>query len=181
MAKGIIRLAYRKVIDTTSTAAWEKCVFNDSYNEYLMQSQLYNKNRQYKTFGELVQHVPAAEKLHFLVSASVTGYVKQFNGMIPAVTNAQGKPYLPFKGYRFEILNTDITNAAKHSVAISFITEPLTWIDTIGNQLLISVSIQGQEDAELLTELVALQPSLSIHSYKQIPQLWYHNQMEKYS
>ena len=182
MAKGIIRLLYRKEIDINSTRPWEKCAFNDSYQEYLMQSQLYNKDRKYTSFTELQAHVPNAEKLHFLVSASVTGYIRQFNGVVPDITNTAGKHFLPFKGYRFEIINSDITNAAKHRIAINFITESLTWIDTIGSQLLIALNAPGDDtQEEILTELFTLQPFLTIHSLKPIPQLWYHNQTEKYS
>lgn len=104
MAKGIIRLLYRKEIDINSTRPWEKCAFNDSYQEYLMQSQLYNKDRKYTSFTELLANVPTAEKLHFLVSASITGYIRQFNGVVPDIINAFGKQFLPFKGYRFEII-----------------------------------------------------------------------------
>lgn len=182
MAKGIIRLLYRKEIDINSTRLWEKCAFNDSYQEYLMQSQLYNKDRKYTSFAELQANMPNAEKLHFLVSASITGYIRQFNGVVPDIINAFGKQFLPFKGYRFEIISSDITNAAKHRIAINFITEPLTWINTIGSQLLIAFNAPGDDtQEEMLTELFTLQPFLSIHSYKPIPQLWYHNQTEKYS
>jgi len=53
MAKGIIRLLYKKVIDATSSKPWEKCAFNDSYSEFLMQAQLYNTEKKYTSFSEL--------------------------------------------------------------------------------------------------------------------------------
>jgi len=43
MYKGIIRLCYRKVIDVNSVNAWDKLVFNDTYTEFLLQSQFYNQ------------------------------------------------------------------------------------------------------------------------------------------
>jgi hypothetical protein len=181
VAKGIIRLLYRKIIDSTSPKPWEKCACNDSYAEFLMQAQLYNREKKYTTFNELLANVPGAEKLHFLVSASITGYIKQFNGFVPDVTNATGKTFLPFEQCRFEIINSDITNAAKHRVAINFIARPVTWIDTLGSQLLIATTDFGNEGQnEVLTEIITLQPQLTIHSFKHAEHLWYHNQTEKY-
>jgi len=179
MAKGIIRLLYKKVIDVNSSKAWEKCAFNDSYSEFLMQSQLYNREKKYTSFSELQANVPNADKLHFLVSASVTGYLQQFSGLVPDITNAAGKAFLPFKQYRFEILASDITNINKHRIALHFITAPLLWIDTIGEQLLVAVNNTPQNDETVLTDMLALTPFLTIHSYKQTPHLWYHNQTEK--
>jgi hypothetical protein len=74
MYKGIIRLCYRKVIDVNSVKPWDKLVFNDTYSEFLLQSQFYNQKKKYTSFSDLITHVPAAEKLHFLVSAAVIGY-----------------------------------------------------------------------------------------------------------
>lgn len=179
MAKGIIRLLYKKVIDANSSKPWEKCAFNDSYSEFLLQAQLYNRDKKHTSFSELQANVPNAEKLHFLVSASVTGYLQQFNGLVPEVTNAAGKPFLPFKQYRFEILASDITNISKHRIALHFITAPLLWIDTVGEQLLVSINTTPHNEEEILTDMLALHPFLTIHSYKQTQHLWYHNQTEK--
>ena len=71
MAKKIIRLCYRKVIDASSSKTWEKYVFDSTYAEFLMQSQYYNQGKKYNSFGELIRNVPGAEKLHFLVSAAM--------------------------------------------------------------------------------------------------------------
>ncbi len=168
MQKKIIRLCYRKIIGAESRQQWEKFVFEDSYTEFLMQSQLYNQARKYKTFAELLTNVPGADKLHFLVSASVTGYLNQLNGIIPDVKNTLGKQFLPFKNFRFEIINSDITDKSKHSVALNFYSEPLMWHDTIAANLLISLQDQPAEHDETLTEMVPLQPFLSIYSIKEI-------------
>jgi hypothetical protein len=169
MQKRTIRLAYRKIIDVNAQKQWEKYVFEDSYKEFRMQVQLYNQERKYSTFGELITHVPNAEKLHFLVGGSVVGYLKQLNGKIPDIVNAIGKHFLPFRNYRFEIINSDIKNKEKHQVAINFLTEPLTWHDTIGTQLLVSLpDIDHNDRAEVPTELFFMQPYLTIHSLKEL-------------
>ena len=168
MEKRIIRLLYRKIIDSVSRGVWEKHVYDDTYNEFLMQAQTYNQEKKYSGFGELVAHAPNAEKLHFLVSAAATGHVRQLNGRVPDIFNATGRIFLPFKNYRFEIIQSDIKDKSKHQVAINFITEPLVWHATIQQQLLVSVAGNGYNSGEeVLTELFPLQPFLSIYSLKE--------------
>ena len=48
-----------------------------------MQSQYYNQEKKYRSSSEIIQNVPGAEKLHFLVSAAVVGYLKQLDGIVP--------------------------------------------------------------------------------------------------
>jgi len=163
MEKRMIRLQYRKLIDAGTAKPWEKHAFNDSYTEFLMQAQLYNREKKYTTFSELVTNVQGADKLHFLVSAAVTGHVQQLQGKLPDVVDITGKPFLPFVHYRFEIIQSDITNKAKHQIAIHFITEPVAWLDTIGNTLFISLQ---ENNDELLTHHVTLQPLLAIYAIK---------------
>jgi hypothetical protein len=92
---------------------------------------------------------------------------------------------LPFKQYRFEIIDSDVANAANHCIAISFVTEPCLWIDTIGSTMIIAPgagntgNINIQE--EVFTETVTLSSRLSIYSIKPAENLWYHNQTEKCS
>src|SRR5687768_2918956 len=167
MAKKIIRLYYRKVIDASSQKTWDKYVFDSTYTEFLMQSQYYNQEKKYSSFGELIQNVPGAEKLHFLVSAAIVGYLKQLDGVVPDILNNLGKHFLKFTGYRFEIINSDIKNKTGHQVAINFFSEPLTWHDTVGGYLLVS-PLNGEENEDgILTDLLQLQSFLSIYSLKE--------------
>lgn len=164
MQKGLIRLCYRKIIDTQSAAPWEKLVFEDTYKEYKMQAQFYDAEKKYSTFALLIQHFPNAEKLHGLVSTAAVGYLRQLNGKVPDIMNALGKLFLPFENFRFEIINSDIRDKSKHQVAINFYSDPLLWHDTIGSQLLVSIPGAAEGDATL-TELFSLQqPFLSIYS-----------------
>lgn len=165
MQKAIIRLCYRKIIDSSSTKPWDKFVFEDTYTEFLMQSQLYNQEKKYSSFSDIITHVPAAEKLHFLVSAAVIGYLQQLQGKIPDLVNTLGRLFLPFKHYRFEIINSDIKDKSKHQVAINFFTDHLGWHDTINSQLLLSIP-GNAENGEQLTELFLLPPYVSIYSLK---------------
>jgi hypothetical protein len=169
MANKIIRLCYRKIIDASSQKQWEKFVFESSYTEFLMQSQFYNQEKKYNSFAGLLMNVPGSEKLHFLVSAAVTGYVQQLGNKIPDILNNLSKHFLEFKNYRFEIINSDINNKAVHQVAINFFSEPVVWHDTVGNFLLLSpIDINREQSGDgILTDMVQLQPFLSIYSLKE--------------
>ena len=134
----MIRLCYRKIIDSSSVKTWDRYVFDSSYAEFLLQVQFYNQQGQYKRFDELIKQVPAAEKLHFLVSASVIGYLQQLNNKMPDILDNLGKAFLLFSQYSFEIINSDMKNKKDHRVAISFFSELLTWHDTIADHLLVS-------------------------------------------
>lgn len=159
---------YRKVIDATKENVWEKYVFDATYQEYQIQAQNYNPDKKYFTFAELKHNVHNADKLHFLVSASVNNYLKQLNGVVPDILNNLGKLFLPFKNYRFEIIDSDIRDKSKHRIAIEFVSEPITWIETIDNLLLAEVVRAGSiGDDGIFTEMFAMQPYLSIHRLKQ--------------
>jgi len=167
MPKRAIRLCYRKIIDTSSQKTWDKYVFESTYAEFLLQVQFYNQEKKYNSFAEVLLNIPAAEKLHFLVSAAVTGYLQQLGSRIPDITDNLGKHFLNFKNYRFEIINSHIKNKASHQVAINFISEPLIWHDTIGSYLLVSDAGSEKKEDGVITNLVQLQPFLSICSLKE--------------
>ena len=167
MSKRIIRLCYRKIIDASSEKQWDKYVFESSYKEFLMQAQFYNQERKFNTFSELKNNVPASEKLHFLVSSAVIGYLKQLNKIIPDIANNLGKQFLKFSNFQFEIVESDIKNKSAHRIAINFYSDPMNWHDTIDDHLLISsVDDESTEDGAL-THLLKLQPFLSIYSLKE--------------
>lgn len=166
--KGVIRLCYRKIIDINSVKPWDKLVFADSYMEFLMQAQLYNQDKKYHTFAELITNVPGADRLHFLVSASVYGYLQQLDSKMPDITNALGRQFLTFKHFRFEIVNSHIQDKTQHQVALNFFSELLEWRDTIGHQLLLSVP-GNTENGEQQTELFTIPPFVSICSLQPAP------------
>jgi hypothetical protein len=159
-----ITLCYRKIIDKNSIKPWEKLAFEDSYKEFKMQSQLYNQNNKYQTFSELIHHVKGSEKLHFLVSASVINYIRQLNDVIPDILNTIGKQFLHFTQFKFEIINSHLQNIDKHSIAISFYSNPLIWIDTIAPYVLTASNFE--QDGEVLTDMFLMQSFLTIHSIK---------------
>ena len=172
MTKGLIRFCFRKVIDASSRQPWDKVVFDETYQEFFMQAQSYNPENKYQTFAELLANVPNADQLHYLTSRVALGYLRQLNQTIPEVVNAFGNLCLPFTQFKFELLASHVQQKEAHKIAIFFYSDPLTWLDTVGNQLLVAYGDQRatlQEGNEVSTDLIMLQPNLSIWSYQPQP------------
>ncbi|RYU96233.1 hypothetical protein [Emticicia agri] len=171
MAKGIIRLCYQKIIDVHAQKTWERNVFEDTYMEFFMQSQFYNQEEQYQTFQELIANVPAVDKLHYLVSTAAINYIRQLNNLMPDITNAHQQLCMPFTNFRFEIVQSHIQRKEEHRIVIYFYSEPIIWIDTIDHQLLVAYGNETEaleSGKEISTDLIALQPFLSISSFQNI-------------
>ncbi len=172
--KGLISLCYRKVIDASSQKAWDKFVFDDTHLEFYMKAQYFDQEGKYKTLQELIANVPNATQIHGMVSTAAMGYLRQLNDIVPDVTNTYGKLCLSFKRFKFEIVHSHIQNKAEHKIAIYFYSDPLTWIDTVGNQLLIAYGDQREaltKGEEIETDLIAMQPFVNISSIQKSPLL----------
>ena len=169
MAHDTIRLSYRKIIHGGSMTPWEQRVFESSYQEFRLQVQNYDPGRKFPRFADLIREIPAADKLHFLVSAAVMDYLRQLDGKIPDILNNLGQTFLRFHNYRFELIDSDISDKLQHRVAIWLFSDPLIWHETVGNFLLVSPADTEPSADGRLTELVQLQPYLSIHSLKTEP------------
>lgn len=164
MPERLISLCYRKIIDASSTRPWDKLVWDESYAEFRLQAQNFTPENRYRSFGEILHYVPGAERLHFLVSGAVTGYVQQLSERMPDILNNLGRQFLRFNRFQFELINSDLQDKSKHQVAINFVSAPLRWHDTVGQFLLVSEAAVAPVAGELLTHLVQLQPFLSIYS-----------------
>jgi hypothetical protein len=162
----MVRICYRKIIDSAATKPWEKLVWQDSYTEFNMQAQRYNNAGAIAGFSDMLHSNPQAAQLHFLVSSAVTGYIQQLHQVIPDIQNTLGKQFLPLDNFRFELIQSNTGQPSKHVVAINFFSAPILWIDTIGNTLLLSAN-QYNEAGEMLTHLLQLQPFVSICSIQQ--------------
>jgi hypothetical protein len=165
-----IRFCYRKIIDAHSRKPWDQAVFDDTHLEFYMQAQRLDSEGKYPTFQELTENVSNADQLHYLASTAAVAYIRQLKDIVPDIANAHGKLCLPFQNFKFEIIQSHITDKPQHRIAIWFYSEPVTWIDTIGNQLLIAY---GGENAvlnnqEMETDIITLVPFLSISHYSSL-------------
>jgi hypothetical protein len=167
--RAIIKLAYKQIIDASSTGEFEKLVFNDSYQEFQMQVQAYNPESKFKTLKEVIAASPKANSLHYKVGFAVGLYIRALNNQIPGLTDSLGQANVPFTINKFEIIESDISNKAIHKVAITYITDTLTLIDVIGEYLLLTVGDQFKNDSNepVETLLLKMRDGLSISSYSE--------------
>lgn len=161
-----IRLAYRAIIDNSSSAAWERYIFEDTYKEYLMQQQLFNNKEQpANSFRELLAENQKAEQLHFLTGIAANNYVQQLKGLLYRVPDILGNNLMPFEGFRFDIINTDITDISKHKVGITFFSPLLTYLGTVNDSYLVSKDTAAKAGYD--TVMYPLQPQLAICYYEE--------------
>lgn len=159
--KSKIRLAYRLVIDNSSTFVWDKYVFEDSFQEYLLQHQQFNSKENPKnTFRELLAENEKSAQLHYLVGISANNYVEQLKGNLYRITDILGNNYFPFTNYRFDIINTDITDITKHKIGITFYSPLLTYLGMVDNHFLLSKNSVDSDEFE--TFMLAAQANLSV-------------------
>jgi len=173
MARGLIRLCYRKTIDATCSDRWAKLVFDATHKEFFMQAQQFDQQKKYTTFSEIITNVPKAEAMHYLVSTAAAGYMQQLNGVVPDVRNAFDKTFLLFRNFRFEILQSHIRDKNQHKVVIYFYSEILTWLHGFDRFLIVAPGDQTgalEKGDEVQTETIELSASLSIRSYQEIRQ-----------
>jgi len=158
-----IVFCYRKIIDAQKVG-WERMLHEDTFKEFKLQFQLFNTEKKYTRFSELLNADTRAEKLHFLVSAAARGYILQLRGKVPDIKNKLGRTFLSFSNFQFEIIESGVDDIRQHVVAVSFCTDPLIWYSTIGDDLLLTESMEEP----LMIQQLQLQPFLSIYSIQNI-------------
>lgn len=154
-----VKIAYRQIIDSKSTGDFSRSIFNDSFNEFYMQSQAYNPARQWKTFSEMIQHNPKANSLHYKVGFAVGLYIQALKNTIPGLEDLLGRT-VSFANFQFEILHSDITDKTAHKVALTYFTPIVNLLAMTGNFIVISNPDSEQELKAAVT--LQLQPGLSI-------------------
>ena len=167
MQKGLIKLAYRQIIDSGNKGNFERDVLKISYEEFFMKSQAYNQEKKFKTFKEMVANDGKANSLHYKSGFAIGNLIEQLNQKIPELQDTLGKT-LNFEAHRFEIIDSDITNPPAHKVAITYFTGVLTCFENMGEYLLLA---EGDKLNQSITELVEtfilkMREGLSIISYQ---------------
>jgi hypothetical protein len=163
MKRRIITLCYRKIIDANCSDEWCRNVFAATYQEFKMQAQFYNLQKKYTTYKQLIDEVSGANKLNFLVSAAIIDYLKELNEQVPDVSNCLGRSFLRFKNFQFEIIQSDMAGSASHVVAIYFMSQPLIWHYTVGDQMITSEKY-NDDNCEMIINQFRLSENLGIYT-----------------
>lgn len=167
MAKALIKLAYRQVINHRSTSSFEKSVFHDSFGEFLLQIQTYNPERKYTTWQAIQEEVPKAKQnIPYKVNFAIGLYMQALNNQVPVVLDNAGVHPLPFERYEFRIIASDITDRTKHEVSLTYFTDVVTLYDTIGEYLLVAPGDHRDSKTSVETLLIKTQPHLTIVEYQ---------------
>jgi hypothetical protein len=172
MAKALIKLAFRQEIGSSFSGSFEKDVFFDSYNEFRLQAQAYNREGLYTTLEELIANNPKANSLHYKVGFAVGLYIASLNNQIPGVKELIGGSSQPaFESHSFEIIHADLSDRSSFRVAITFHTGILTLLETVGDQLLLANGDLSQLPAGEWMSTFMLRPSprISVTQYQPLP------------
>lgn len=162
-------MSYRKIIDRDSGNSWEKELFHATYKEFLMQAQEYDRENRYETFDEMLQYILRAKDMHYLVSTAAINILRQLQDVIPDVVDNHGQTFLRFKNFKFELLKSHKKDMSKHQVCVTFFSESYCWMDTIGDQLLLT---KGEDEnllynaQEVFPSLLSMTSNVSIYSFQ---------------
>ena len=128
-----------------------------------MQIQTYDPDHAFTTWQQVREAVPQSDPtLPIRVGFAIGLYVSGLNDQIPGLVDALEQP-LAFNEYQFALLASDLTDRTKHRVAITYLTDTLTWLDTVGTTLLLTTG--DPQTGPVNTFMVAFQANLSIVSY----------------
>jgi hypothetical protein len=170
MQQGQVRFAFRIVINQYSSTAWEKYLWESTYQEFLMQAQLFNDKAQpVLTFKELLSKNEKAEQLHFLVSTAAHPYILQWKGKIYHLADTLGNNFMPFNYCQLDIIDSNIKDIKAHEIGLTFYTPVLSLIDIWEGHYLISLDENLQNLSEgLETLMYKMQNRLSVAYFKAI-------------
>jgi len=164
--KALIKVAYRQVIDYSSRGELEQNIFKDTYNEYLLQVQSFDPEGKYKKWHELQTQFPKAiVNVPLKVGFSIGGYINNLNNKMPGVWDSLEAIQLPFKNYKFDILDSDITNRPSHKVSVTYESEHLTLLGIVGEFLIVALGDQVEATKPIQTFLLRIRNNFSILSW----------------
>ncbi len=168
MSKAKIKMVYRQVIDESCQSAFEKAIFQASYDEFLLKSQAYNGEGKFKTFSKIKANDGRANSLHYKLSFSVGHFIAQLNNKTPVIKDNRGNK-MAFEAANFELIESHIEDISLHKVAINYETGLLSLIEIMGEYLLLSAD-DLPENGPIDTFVLRMQPDLSIVSYEEVNQ-----------
>ena len=171
MERALIQLAYRQVITEPCKSPFEQNVLLVSYNEFLLKSQAYNIERKFNTFREMVNQDGRANSLHYKLSFPVLPFMEQLQKKIPLLKDNAGKNIV-FDTWQFELVDSDITNRSRHTIAINYYTDIITVIETLGKYMLLAAGDRSDNLTDIPDCFVLkMQEGLSITKFQQLTEL----------
>ena len=142
----IIQLSFRQIISSSDVGEFENAIRRATYNEFLLKSQVYNQENKFTRFTEMVVADGRANSLHYKSGFVIEPWILKFRYQIPHLKDHGGKS-IPFVNYRFELIESSISDFEQHKVAIHYETNPYTWLATLGNAVVLT-PVNSKPDGE---------------------------------
>lgn len=162
-----IKLALRIVIDQNSEMIWDRYVFDDTFFEYKIQHQVFDdKENPVKNYWELLQKNPNAERIPFLLSAASDNYVAQLGGKIKSIFDVLGTTFFEFENYKLDLISSNLEDASKHKIGLTFYSPTFLLLDIIDNKYLLSKETEKENSWE--TFMLPFHPQVSIAYFEKV-------------
>lgn len=156
-----IQFTYCQHINSNVTTAWEKHIFEETYNEFLIQSAVFQpEDVKLDSFKELLKHNNSAFQLNSLLTTRIVPSVELLQKNIFSVPDNLNTNYLQFVYFNVSIIQSSITDKKKHYITINYVSKPYYLIDCINNYYLITTEIADKSIIE--TQMLSCQKNLSI-------------------
>ena len=168
--KAFIQIAYRQIIDSTCTENFEKNILRISHQEFVLKSQVYNREKKFRTLQQLVDNDGRANSLHDKSKFAVEQIINGLKNKMPHLLDSLGRQ-VAFSSYKFEIISSDIADESSHKVAITYMTDTLALYGNMGDHLLLAGTNGHNNKQELIsvdTFILKMQPGLSIFNYLEV-------------
>ena len=163
--KTLVKLSFRQIVDSTSQTEFEKKVWEDSYDEFLIQTQSFDREGKCKTWHELVAQFPKAKiNVTYKTGFAIGLFVKSLNNIVPHIKDNLDSIVIPFTGWTFEIIDSDIRSRQQHRVAITYETDEVELKEIIGDFMV--VAFPGFDSHTTIT--IRMFPGISISSHRSV-------------
>ncbi|MFT3980183.1 MAG: hypothetical protein QM687_06900 [Ferruginibacter sp.] len=168
MKKKFIRITYRHIIDINAKTNFDRSVFGITYSEFLLKSQAYNPGNKMDTFNVIRQADGRANSLHYKIALAASGIMESLQQVNPFVVDYAGKN-IAFDDYKFELLESAVSDKTKHVLAISLVSPPYVLHDMSGDILVLSEQDAiPQEDGMYNTFMLKTEKKLYISNYREV-------------
>ncbi len=168
MAKAKLNLDYKQIIDKHNSDIFGIGVFNESYYEFLIQAAAFNRDNLFSTFEEITDNNPQAHSIHQKIGLKIKRYINSLQNVIPELHDTLDYTAIHFENYQFTLLNSQINNKDSHKIAITYFSNPLILLDTLGDYMVLAEEYYLQS-SRVETFVLKMQPMLSIYNYVSLP------------
>jgi hypothetical protein len=160
----IIQLSFRQIISSSDAGEFENAIRRASYDEFLLKSQAYNQENKFARFTEMIVADGRANSLHYKSGFVIEPWILRYRYQIPHLKDHGGKS-IPFINYRFELIESSLSDFEQHKVAIHYQTNSYAWLATLGSAIVLS-PVNCKQDEEGFVSCFTLSVGLSLSIIK---------------